>query len=98
MSHDSRADMPGQVDGATLLKGGIVQVMALPPEANLVAVEIYRHAIASAFALGIIGSLLAFLFTLFLPELPLRTKIGRYEEAKTEPQADHSQQSQVTKA
>ena len=90
--------MPGQVDGATLLKGGIVQVMALPAEANLVAVEIYRHAIASAFALGILGSLLAFLFTLFLPELPLRTKVGRYEEGKTEPQADHSQQSQVTKA
>ncbi|NDA47962.1 MAG: hypothetical protein EBY21_11975 [Alphaproteobacteria bacterium] len=78
--------MPGQVDGATLLKGGIVQVMALPPEANLVAVEIYRQAIASAFALGIFGSLFAFLFTLLLPELPLRTKVDRHEEPKADNQ------------
>jgi EmrB/QacA subfamily drug resistance transporter len=85
--------MPIKLDGATLLKGGIVQVMALPPEANLVAVEIYRQAIASVFALGIFCSLLAFGLTLLLPELPLRTRVGPSEEPK--PSQPHQAQDRI---
>ena len=68
--------LPDGTNGAELLKGGIVQVMALPPAALETVAAIYRHSIASAFGLGIITTFLALLAALRLPELALKTKPG----------------------
>jgi len=56
-----------------LLKGGIQEVAALPPEAHVAVAAIYRHGIALTFIVGAIVAALALLTLLFLPERPLHT-------------------------
>jgi hypothetical protein len=68
--------LPDGANGAELLKGGIVQVMALPPAAYAKVAEIYRHSIAWAFGLGVVTTFLALLVAFRLPELALKTKPG----------------------
>jgi predicted MFS family arabinose efflux permease len=67
-------------DGADLLKGGIVQILALPPDAYAVVVEIYRNAITSAFALGVVTTILALGFAIAMPERTLKSGLPTQSE------------------
>ena len=68
------APLPGGVDGSGLMNGGIVQILALPPEAQAAVVEIYRHAIAMTFGLGIVTTTLAMCFLLLMPDRELSSR------------------------
>lgn len=60
------------IDAAALAQGGLAYVESLPAQAHVLAVDLYRHAIASTFAAGVGVVAAAFLAAWFLPELPLR--------------------------
>ena len=79
----SESALAGRLDQATLLSSGVQQIAQMPAELRVVATGLYRAAIASTFLAGGVIAGLAFLLVLFLPELPLRTTIGR-----PAPQAD----------
>ncbi len=68
------AILPGGIDGASLMNGGIVQIQALAPDAQAAVVEIYRHAIGMTFATGIFTTALALGFLILLPELELKSR------------------------
>ena len=90
----TQADLPGGLDGASLMRGGIVQIMALPAEAQRIVVEIYRHSIAMTFAMGIAITAVACVFLLFLPELELKSRHLKSNE--TPGRALSNQQSRTT--
>jgi EmrB/QacA subfamily drug resistance transporter len=70
----AQAQLPANVDPQVILSGGIVQLLALPPDAYRVVVGIYREALATCFAAGILSTAIAFLGTYLLPELELKAK------------------------
>ncbi|MCW5746940.1 MAG: MFS transporter [Alphaproteobacteria bacterium] len=56
-----------------LLKGGAREIAALPPAAHDAVAAIYRHGVATSFAVGAVVAALALLALIFLPERPLRS-------------------------
>jgi EmrB/QacA subfamily drug resistance transporter len=62
------------VDPRQALSAGAMQIASLGPATHAAMVEIYRHAIAVCFAGGIGTTLIALIFAVALPELPLKTR------------------------
>ncbi|MDQ0467304.1 MDR family MFS transporter [Labrys wisconsinensis] len=65
-------------------EGGMPHLTALAPETHAALVELYRHAIATTFAVGTGVAALGLVALLFLPELPLRA----HHEAAGRPAAE----------
>ncbi|MEW6643830.1 MAG: MDR family MFS transporter [Pseudomonadota bacterium] len=57
-------------------EGGVPHITALTAEAHSALLDVYRHAIATTFTIGVCIVLAALIAILFLPELPLRAHHG----------------------